>query len=476
MDQGIGSNKIGEQSTQGLLNCAVVHLQTIEDAGGEAFIVGGFVRDWFMKRDPKDLDIATNLKPQQVKDLFESKGYKVLPTGIDHGTVTLLDILKSGSGVGFEITTFRSEQNCDGRRADVQYVSTIEEDLARRDFTINAMALSKEMILIDPFNGKADIEAKVIRAVGDPKERFTEDYLRMMRAIRFACRLDFEIERETRNAIEELKHFILCLSKERIRDELNKMLESNGELAFKLLFISGILDLIIPEFYKMYGYQGGPHHYETVEMHTMYCLKKADELKVDRNLKVVTLLHDIAKPFVAQYTEDDLHRTSPSFKAHDLIGAKMAQDILQKYRYSGADIEDITCLIKYHLFYNNNITAKSIRKLAAKEGKDISFFRRLNILRKIDSCGNMKKHDCQEEIQAQYDYIESLLVQIENEKPIFTTKDLALKGKDIVELIGGPGLMVGSIQRELLDMVLNDPEKNNRESLSAIVKERWVAE
>ncbi|MCJ7691441.1 MAG: CCA tRNA nucleotidyltransferase, partial [Clostridiaceae bacterium] len=294
-------------------------LDTLKNNGYESYIVGGSVRDFVMGLSmPKDYDIATSAMPEEIIRLF----LKTIPTGIKHGTVTVML-----NGEGYEVTTYRIDgQYLDNRRPEaVTFVSNLKEDLARRDFTINALALNVEDDVIDYFGGLDDLADKIIRAVGEPNKRFQEDALRMLRAIRFAARLEFHIEEKTLEAIKVNCNLILNISSERIRDELSKMLLSNNSgVALRLLEETKLLGFILPELQKAVGFnQLNPHHDKDIFNHT---LSVVENCPLSLNLRVAALLHDIAKPDCFTLDKSGVGH----FYGHDKKSVMLTQQILKR--------------------------------------------------------------------------------------------------------------------------------------------------
>ena len=303
-----------------------------------AYIVGGSVRDFKIGiSEPKDYDITTNALPEEIIKIFD----KTIPTGIQHGTVTVMI-----NGQGYEVTTYRIDgEYLDNRRPEgVTFVSNLKEDLARRDFTINALAFNEENGLIDYFGGIEDLNSKIIRAVGEPNKRFQEDALRMLRAIRFAARLDFHIEEKTLNGIKTNCNLILNVSNERIRDELCKILISdNPSKALRLLEETKILALILPELQAAVGFnQQNPHHDKDIFEHI---LAVVENCPAKLNLRVAGLLHDIAKPQCFTIDKEGIGH----FYGHDRKGAVLSEQILRRLKFDNESISKISTLVKEHM-------------------------------------------------------------------------------------------------------------------------------
>ena len=295
-------------------------IKTLEAAGYEAFAVGGCIRDSVLGRTPQDWDITTSAKPQDVKRLFSH----TIDTGIQHGTVTVML-----EHEGFEVTTYRIDGEYEDARhpKEVTYTVNLLEDLKRRDFTINAMAYNESRGLVDAFDGMGDLQKKVIRCVGNPKERFTEDALRMLRALRFAAQLGFEVEEQTFAAIRELAQTIEKISAERIQTELVKLLTSDHPELIREVYTSGISDVILPEFsVLMQTEQNNPHHCYTVGEHTIHVVQQVENQKV---LRLAALFHDIAKPVCKTTDETGVDH----FYGHPKEGAKMAHRIFRRLKF-----------------------------------------------------------------------------------------------------------------------------------------------
>lgn len=310
-------------------------LQTLNEAGYEAYVVGGCVRDSILNREPGDWDITTSALPEQVKALFR----RTVDTGIQHGTVTVM-IEKEG----FEVTTYRVDgEYHDGRHPEkVTFTRSLEEDLKRRDFTINAMAYHPEHGLVDLFGGMEDIDKKIIRCVGNPVERFTEDALRMLRAVRFSAQLGFEVEENTKAALSRMSGNLEHVSAERIQTELVKLLVSTHPDYLRTAWETGLTREFLPEFDAcMETEQNTPHHCYSVGEHI---LKSLTEIEADRLLRTTMLLHDIAKPVVKKTDENGRDH----FKTHGSAGEKLAGKILRRLKFDNATIRSTCRLIRYH--------------------------------------------------------------------------------------------------------------------------------
>lgn len=427
-------------------------IQTLENAGYEAYAVGGCVRDSVLGRTPQDWDITTSAKPQEVKQLFSH----TIDTGIQHGTVTVM-LQKEG----FEVTTYRVDGEYEDARhpKEVTYTANLLEDLKRRDFTINAMAYSESRGLVDAFDGIGDLKRKVIRCVGDAKERFSEDALRMLRALRFAAQLGFTVEEKTFDAIKQLAPTIEKISAERIQTELVKLLVSDHPQEMRAVYESGIADVILPEFSTaMQTTQENPHHCYTVGEHTLRVIAGVPKDKV---LRLTALFHDIAKPVCKTIGDDGIAH----FYGHPKEGAVMAHRIFRRLRFDVDTMERVCTLIKWH-DDNPPIDAKSIRRAIHRVGEEqypaLFVFKRADILAQ----SNYQR----EEKLAYVDAYERMYEQIKKEKNCLSLKDLAVNGSDLIAIGMKPGREIGEVLKKLLDEVLEEPQKNQKDYLLGQVK------
>lgn len=432
-----------------------------KDNNYKIYLVGGAVRDYLYKKEKaKEYDFATDAKPEEVMKLFKH----VIPVGIEHGTVMVLY-----KGYNFEVTTFRVEgKYSDHRHPDsVKFVSTIEEDLSRRDFTVNAIAydvVNKK--IIDCFNGKQDIKKHIIRAIGNPLERFEEDYLRMLRACRFASQLNFTIEEKTLDAIKKLAKKINEISVERIRDEIIKLMQTEKpSVGLEYMRITGLMDEIIPELSQCYGiYQNRFHKYD-VYYHNLYTCNAAP--RNNYQVRLAALLHDIAKPQTKKEKSPDSEEHS--FYNHEIIGAKIAKHILRRLKFKNSDIDHITHLIKYHMFYytpewTDGAVRRFIRNVGVENLDD------LFALREADRIGNGMKQGVPEVFIEFQERIRKIL-EIDN---AFKVTDLDIDGHIIMrELSLTPGPIIGEILNYLLEIVLDDQSLNKEEILIEKAKEYY---
>lgn len=432
--------------------CAI--LERIQAHGGQAFLVGGCLRDLLLGRPAKDFDIATDLLPERVKALFG----RVHEVGAAFGTL----MVPFGDGI-YEVTTFRTEaQYRDGRHPDqVAYSQHLEEDLRRRDFTINAMAFDPRQERIeDPFDGLGDLKRQRIRAVGDPLERFREDALRLLRAVRFATELGFKIERQSMAALQQEAEGLQRISAERIRQELNRiLLAETPSRGLKLLHHAGLLRIVLPELEACRGVAQNRFHAHDVFTHSVMATDAAppDNLAV----RLAALLHDVAKPETREEKGGDY-----TFYAHQMVGARKADRILRRLRYSNDEREKVTHLIRHHMFYYQpEWTDSAVRRFARAVG--VENIPDLIALRLADMAGNTKKSGDTRPLQALLQRVEEVIAK----DTALSVKDLAIGGKELAELGVAPGPAYGRILRALLEQVLDTPELNEPERLRAAARE-----
>lgn len=423
----------------------------IKEYGTEAYIVGGCVRDSIMGRDPHDWDICTPVLAPELQVLFEEKGYKVVPTGLQHGTVTVVI-----DGEGYEITQFRRDGNyTDGRHPDnVEFTSDLSEDLERRDFTINAMAYNPMTGLLDPFDGMRDIRNRRIVCVGSARERFKEDALRILRAIRFAAQLDFSIASDTSFEILMQYKNLENISIERINSEFVKIVTTT-KLGEELAQYSNVFELFIPELKAMFGFlQNNPYHCYDVWNHTRVAINKCGS--EDLIIRLAVLFHDIGKPHCYQDDENEIRH----FKGHGKVSADMTDNIMRRLRFDNETREKVVELINYHdatFEVGTKYIKRWLNKITEKQ------FRRLLELRKADIKAQNPKYE-EERIQKVND-IEILLDEILSDEVCFTLKDLAVSGRDLISIGYKPGKELGSVLNILLQMVINEEVINNKEIL-----------
>lgn len=417
----------------------------------KAYIVGGAVRDYLLGYDINDYDIATDAKPEEVTEIFE----KVIPTGVKYGTVTLVYNNKN-----YEITTFRKDLDyINNRKPDkVVYSEDIDEDIKRRDFTINSLYCDSKGRIRDKYFGVKDIKSKIIRTIGNPDERFKEDALRMIRAVRFMATLSFKIEEKTKNSIVKNHQLIENVSAERIKTEFDRILLSNnpGE-GIRTLTDTNLMKYIIPELYKTVDFdQHSKYHDKNVYDHTIAVVENI-EPKLD--LRLAALLHDISKP--ESFTLDE--ELEGHFKGHHIKSADKSVEILKRLRYDNKTVENVRILIRYHYLKDISIKEKGVKRFINNVGKErLDDIFKLNIadikgkadMRSIDKVYNLQKK-CKE--------------ILEKQEPL-SIKDLKINGNDIIKTGVKEGKKVGEVLQYLLEKVLENPCLNNRKDLLEITK------
>ena len=421
-------------------------LSELEKHGFEAYMVGGCVRDTIMGREYNDIDITTNARPDEMLEVF--RGYKVIPTGIKHGTITVLC-----DGTPFEITTYRIDgEYTDHRHPDsVEFTSDITADLARRDFTINAVAMDKNGCIIDPFDGISDMKSGIIRCVGEPGKRFTEDALRIMRAVRFASQLGFKIEEKTSEAVHRMKDLLQNISHERIRDELDKLVCGSSCVDI-LLGYSDVITAVIPEFKPSIGLdQCSPYHKYTVWEHTVRAISFAptDDVKMRRTL----LFHDIGKPACMKFDETGRGH----FKQHDRVGAEITEKVMKRLRYDTKSISYAAALISNH---SKKLHSKAdVKKMMYRIGDELFF-----ALTEMKKCDNSAKNEFVLEENVFFDRLAEMGREIIANDECRSLRRLAVNGSELME-IGLCGAEIGEMQHKLLELVMEDKLPNEKEAL-----------
>lgn len=426
-------------------------VNTIQAAGFEAYVVGGCVRDSILGRQPQDWDITTSAKPEQVKALFP----RTIDTGLQHGTVTVMQDRE-----GFEVTTYRIDGEYEDSRhpKEVVFTPNLEEDLKRRDFTINAMAYNEEKGLVDIFGGMEDIRLGRIRCVGRAEERFGEDALRMLRAIRFSAQLGYEIDEETKQGIRRLAPTLKNISAERIQTELVKMLVSPHPDYLRTAYDMGVTKVFFPEFdWAMETEQHHPHHMYSVGEHILHSLAY---VPADKVLRLTMLLHDIGKPDTLTIDEQGITH----FYNHESLSAEMAKGILRRLKFDNDTINMVYKLVMYH-DYGNSVepTLQIVRRAMNKIGEDA-----------FPALFQVKYAD----MMAQSDYLrDEKLKRLENWKRLYTEicekeqcvslKTLAVTGSDLIAAGMKPGKELGEVLQKLLQLVLDDPSCNTKDKLLA---------
>ncbi len=445
-------------------------IKKLNQADFEAYIVGGCVRDSILQNQsagrPKDWDITTNALPKQIQELLPDSVYEN-----EFGTVAVKPNSEDDNLKIIEVTTFRKEgKYSDKRHPDkIEFAKTIEEDLSRRDFTVNALALSEVegmAKIIDPFDGQKDLQKKIIRTVGNAKERFSEDGLRLMRAIRFACELNFQIEPQTLKAIKDNASLLAFISKERIRDELIKII--NSPQAVKGIFLlqeNDLLKQIIPELEKGIEVTQNKHHIYTVWEHAWRSLDYACKKEYSLEVKLASLFHDIGKP----YTKEG-EGINATFYNHEWQGAKITARILDRLKFPKNKSEKIIKLVRCHGFvYDPEITTDAaIRRLLVKVEKEN--IQELAQVREADRIGSGCPKALPFRLRHFLFRVEKVLKELEGQQP--SLKILKINGNDIIKILGiEPGPKIGAILSILLEQVLDDTKKNSKKYLEKEVKE-----
>ncbi|MCK6589145.1 MAG: HD domain-containing protein [Polyangiaceae bacterium] len=425
----------------------------LREKGKRGWIVGGCVRDLLRGKEAKDWDVATDARPEDVVRMFR----KVIPTGIQHGTVTVLK-----GGVHYEVTTLRGEgAYSDGRRPDsVEFVDDITADLARRDFTFNAIAIDPvDGHLIDPFGGAADLDARIVRAVGDPLERFSEDGLRVLRAARFAATLECSIDPATERAMghERALATFRRVSAERVRDEwLKSMAATRPSVAFEIMRRTSILGITCPELVESVGCEQNKWHVYDVWGHAMACL---DACAPSPILRVAALLHDVGKPRTRAFSDKTGDYT---FYDHERIGAEMAEPLLSRLRFSNEERAKITALIRHHLIcYSDDWTDAAVRRWLRRVTPELA--PDLYLIGIADALG--KGRDASEDI-ASLGKLKERFEAMLAAGAALSARDLAINGSDLMnELDLKPGRVIGQILERLVELVTDDPSINERARL-----------
>ncbi len=427
-------------------------IRTLRGAGFEAWAVGGCVRDSLLGRVPDDWDITTSARPGQVKRLFP----RTVDTGIRHGTVTVLI-----GRTGYEVTTYRIDGAYeDGRHPkEVTFTASLEEDLKRRDFTINAMAYSEEGGLVDLFHGAEDMERRLIRCVGDPTERFSEDGLRLMRAVRFSAQLGYEIEPGTRAAICTLAPTLQKISAERIRTEFVKLLCSDRPEWFRLCYETGLTAVFFPEFDRMMETeQHNVHHCYTVGEHTLHALAESVS---DRTLRLAVLFHDVGKPMTKTTDSAGVDH----FYGHAEAGAGIARTVLRRLKFDNETTDRVVRLVRAH-DVKIEPGRKYMRRALHRLGADL--FPALFDLKEADLRAQSAYE--REKKQVQLDVMRREHAAVLAAGDCVSLKELAVNGSDLLAVGLSPGRELGNVLQGLLDQVIEDPSRNTREYLLAEVK------
>ncbi len=454
----------------------------LQQSGHSAYLVGGCLRDLLLKVEPKDWDITTNAKPEEVQKLFPDSVYEN-----QFGTVGVKTRSEDPRIKIIEITTFRLEgKYTDKRHPDeVKFAKTVEEDLARRDFTVNAMALQipeglvgdgeiDEEYIVDPFDGREDLKDEKIRAVGDANERFTEDALRLMRAVRFSAQLGFTIAKDTKAAIEKHAGLLEFIAKERIRDEFSKLLmTSRGHEGVELMRQTGLLKFVIPELLEGVDMEQNQHHIYSVYEHNLKSLQYAVEKEFPLDLRLAALLHDVGKPKSRQWKNTPTGKKTRAgkkgdwtFYGHQVIGAKQSLAILERLHYPKDLIEKVSLLVYEHMFvYDPDVvTLSGVRRLISRVGDEN--VDALIKVREADRIGSGVPKAQPYRLR----YLQAMIEKVKTD-PI-SAKMLAIKGDEVIRISGlKPSRSIGAIIAILLDEVLEDPSLNDQKVLEMRIKE-----
>jgi len=428
-------------------------LKLLENHNFKAYIIGGSVRDFLLHKESKDWDLATNATPEEIQSIFPDSVYEN-----SFGTVGVKIRLEEETKI-VEITTFRRDSIYqDNRRPkSVEYVNNLDDDIKRRDFTINAMALDYDLKLIDLVEGKKDLEAKLIKTVGDPQERFSEDALRLLRAIRFATELNFEIEQNTWKAIQNFAPSLSTISQERIRDELVKIIMSkNAMKGIQLLESAGLLQYIIPELREGIGVTQNGHHIYDVWEHLLRTMDYACYNDWSLDIRIAGLLHDIAKP----RTKEGEGKYS-TFHNHEIVGASMSYEILNRLRFPKKFAGRISKLVRYHMFYydTEDVTESSVRKLVYNVGTEN--IKDLIKLRECDRIGSGTPKARPYRLR-HFEYMTEKVIT----DPISLSM-LKINGDILIKHYHfKPGPTIGAILNVLLAEVIENPSLNNLDYLS----------
>ena len=429
-------------------------IHTLQEHGYEAYVVGGCVRDSVLGREPEDWDITTSALPEETKALFR----RTFDTGIEHGTVTVL-LDKEG----FEVTTYRIDGKYEDSRhpKEVKFTRNLREDLLRRDFTINAMAYNDKDGLIDIFGGMEDLNAGVIRCVGNAVERFSEDALRILRGVRFAAQLGFTIEEATEEGMRKLAPTLQNISAERIQAELVKMLVSPRPDMLRTAYDLGITKEFLPEFDRlMVTEQETPHHMYNVGEHTLHALMN---IRADKVLRLTMLLHDMGKPDYKTVDADGVAH----FKKHALKSEEIARTVLRRLKFDNDTIHKVTKLVLYH-DYRMPATARNVRRAMNKIGKELFPLylevRRADMLAQSDYLREEKLRNIDETAE--------LYREILQKGQCVTLKELAVTGSDLIAAGMKPGKELGRILEYFLEVVMEEPDRNTKEELLKLLEEQ----
>lgn len=430
-------------------------MSVIREYGATSYVVGGCVRDSIIGREPHDWDICTPALPGELLVEFEERGYKVIPTGLQHGTITV-----NLNGNNYEITTFRRDgKYSDGRHPDsVEFTSDLIYDLERRDFTINAMAYNSEEGLIDPYCGYEDIQDRRIRCVGNPDDRFQEDGLRILRALRFSVQLNFFIDEFTERSMLDNKELINNVSMERINTEFIKIINAEYVFSFPFYSYNKIISQFIPEVVPMVSFdQHNPYHYLDVFAHSCQVLTICRIYNADLITKLAAFFHDIGKPHCYQDDKNGVRH----FKGHGKVSADMTDAIMHRLKFDNDTREKVVQLVYYH-DATFEVGKKYVRRWLNKMGVDQ--FKRLLVLRRADIMGQSELN--REERLQKLDAVNECLEEVLAEKPAFSIRDLEIDGKDVMKyMLMDECPEVGYWLKHILNMVIDGRLQNNKEDL-----------
>ena len=423
----------------------------LEAAGYEGYAVGGCVRDSLLFKEPDDWDITTSATPKQVKNIFKH----TVETGIEHGTITVLI-----NGEGYEVTTYRIDGEYEDCRhpKEVLFTASLLEDLKRRDFTINAMAYNEKTGIVDEFGGMDDLEKGIVRCVGRPEERFMEDALRMMRAVRFSAQLGYQIEKNTEFAIKDLCGNLVNISKERVNTELTKLLLSNHSDYLRNAYEMGITKVILPEFDDVMELsQNNPHHCYTVGEHTLHAL---GFVSCDKVLRYTMLFHDFGKAL----TKTTDSKGIDHFYGHANYSTDLSAKIMKRLRFDNDTLNKVVKLVKYHDI-KIKLNASAVRHAIVTLGEEL--FPMLLQVKRADfmAQSEYKRAEKEEELEK----ITAIYHKILEDGDCVSLKMLAVTGTDLIQMGMKPGMEIGEKLTELFEVVLENPKKNNKNDLLKLI-------
>lgn len=428
-------------------------INTITEAGYEAYAVGGCIRDKLLNKEPEDYDITTSATPEEIKGLFR----RTVDTGIKHGTVTIMI-----GQEGYEVTTYRIDGKYEDSRhpKEVLFTRSLKEDLLRRDFTINAMAYNDTSGLVDLFGGQDDLKNRIIRCVGDPASRLSEDALRIMRAVRFSAQLDYDIEEDTLKAMSLLADNLKNISEERIQIELIKLLISNHPERIRTAYELGLTKVFLKEFDAvMECDQNNPHHCYSVGEHTIHAIQN---IEPDKYLRLAMLFHDFGKPSCKTTDEEGINH----FHGHPIVSSKMAKDILRRLKFDNQTIDIVSGLAKYH-DVEVELTKKAVRRAVNKIGEEL-----FPLVLKVKKADVLAQSDFKrEEKLNKIAELEKIYKEIIDNGDCLSLRALEIDGKDLIKIGYPSSKVLGQELLKLLEMVLNDPTLNEKETLLKLAME-----